>query len=177
MIIISMVDSRMVDFRIVALQDRGFRSGLFVERLRRRKFLAEPKHRVNAEQGHQQQPRADAGEEQPTQRFLRGDREQDHGDGRRQQDAERAAGGDDPCGKAAGIAALAHLGDAGRTDRRAGRGRGARHRREQRAGEYVGYAQATGHAMQPGMQRRIEILTGAGLADRRPLEDEQRDRQ
>ena len=34
-----------------------------------------------------------------------------------------------------------------------------------------------GHAVQPGMQRRIEVLAGAGLADRRALQDEKRDRQ
>ena len=122
-------------------------------------------------------PGPDAGEEQPAERFFRRDRKQDHGDRGRQQDAERAAGGDDAGGEAAGIAALAHLGNAGRADRRAGRGRGARHRREQRAGEDVGDAEPAGNAMQPGMQRRIEVLAGAGLADRRTLEDEQRDRQ
>ena len=145
--------------------------------MRHREFLAEPEHGVEAEQGDEQQTRANAGEEQAAEGFFRSDRKQDHGDRGRQQDAERAAGGDDSCRETAGIAALAHLGDAGRADRRTGRGRGARHRREQRAGEYVGDAQATGHAMQPGMQRRIEILTGARLADRRPLEDEQRDRE
>ena len=43
-----------------------------------------------------------------------GDRVEDHRDRRRQQDAERAAGGDDPGGEARRIAALAHLRDARR---------------------------------------------------------------
>src|ERR1700710_1392504 len=49
-----------------------------------------------------------------------------------------------PAAKAAEIAALAHLGDAGGADRRAGRGRGARHCRKQCAGEHVGDAKSAG---------------------------------
>ena len=159
------------------VQDRRRRAGLGVERAGGGIFLAEADHRIDAEQRDQQQAGADAGEEQPAERFFRRDRKQDHGDRGRQQNAERAAGGDDAGGEAAGIAALAHLRDAGRADRRAGRGRRSRHRREQRAGKYVGDAEPAGHAMQPGMQRRIQILSRAGFADRRALQDEQRDRQ
>ena len=110
-------------------------------------------------------------------RFFRGDRKQDHGDRGRQQDAERAAGGDDAGGETAGIAALAHFRNAGRADRRTGCRRRAGHRGEQRAGEHVGDAEPAGDPVQPGMQRRVEILAGARFADRRALEDEQRDRQ
>ncbi len=150
---------------------------LGVKRAGRGVFLAEAQHRVDAEQRDQQQARSDAGEEQPAQRFFRGDREQDHGDRGRQEDAERAAGGDDAGGESAGITALAHFRDAGGADRRAGGGRGARHRCEQRAGKHVGDAEPAGHAMQPGVQRRIQILPGARFADRRALQDEERDRQ
>ena len=121
-------------------------------------FLAVAQHGVDGEHGDQQQPRADAGQEQPAERLLRGDRIEDHGDRGRQQDAERAAGGDDAGGEAAGIAALAHLRNAGRADRRAGRGRRAGHGGEQRAGEDVGDAEAAGDAVQPGVQRGIEVL-------------------
>ena len=159
------------------VQDRRGRAGLGVERAGGGIFLAKADHRIDAEQRDQQQAGSDAGEEQPAQRFFRGDREQDHGDRGRQQDAERAAGGDDAGGEAAGIAALAHFRDAGRADRRAGGGRGSGHRREQRAGKHVGDAEPAGHPMQPGVQRRVQILAGAGFADRSALQDEQRDRQ
>ena len=162
---------------IVAGEDGRGRAGLGIDGAGGGIFFAKMDHRIGAEQRDQQQAGADAGQEQPAQRFFRGDREQDHGDRRRQQNAERAAGGDDAGGKSAGIAALAHFRNAGRADRRAGRGRRSCHRREQRAGKNVGDAEPAGHAMQPRMQRRIQILAGAGPADRGALEDEQRDRQ
>ena len=163
--------------KFVAVQDRGFRPGLLIEGAGGSILFPEAEHGIEAEQRDQQQSGSDAGEEQPAEGFFRGNREQDHGDRGRQQDAERAAGGDDPGGQPAGVAALAHFGDTGRADRRAGRRRGARHGREQRAGKHVGDAKPAGNPVQPGMQRRIEILAGARLADRHAFQDEQRDRQ
>src|SRR5216683_5352560 len=43
------------------------------------------------------------------------------------------------------------------------------------AGDDDGDAEAAGNAMQPGMERRVEIAAGARLADRRAFEDEERD--
>jgi len=140
-------------------------------------FLAEADDGVAGKQHHQQEPRTDAGEEQPAKRLFGRDRVEDHRDRRRQQDAERAAGGDDAGGEPAGIAALAHFRNAGRADRRAGRRRRAGHRGKQGAGEDVGDGEAARHLVHPDMQGGIEILAGPRLADRRTLEDEQGDRQ
>src|SRR6185437_14336054 len=60
----------------------------------------------------------DAGDEQLTDRLLDDDAVQDERDRRRNEDAERAARGDESAGEAARIAALAHLGNAHRADRR-----------------------------------------------------------
>ena len=162
---------------IVALEDGGGHAGLGIDGAGGSIFFTEMDHRIGAEQRDQQQAGSDAGQEQPRQRFFRRHREQDHGDRWRQQNAERAAGGDDAGGEAAGITALAHFRNAGRADRRTGGGRRSCHRREQRAGKHVGDAEPAGDAMQPGMQRRIQVLAGAGAADRSALENEQRDRQ
>ncbi len=86
--------------------------------------------RVSRKQQNQEKSRADAGEEQASERLLRRNRIEDHGDRRRQQDAQRSAGRDDARGKAAGISALAHLRDAGRADRGAGCRRRSCHCRE-----------------------------------------------
>ncbi len=134
-------------------------------------------HRVAGEQRDQQDPRADAGEEQPAERLLGGDRVQDHRDRRRQQDAERPARGDDAGREAGRVAALPHLRDAGAADRRARRRARSRHGREQRAREHVRDAEAAGNLPHPRVHRRIEVLAGRRLADRRALEDEERDRQ
>jgi hypothetical protein len=77
MIIISMVDSRIVDFRIgaeplrhrkiVAGEDRRRRAGLCIDRLGGRIFLSKVDHSIGAEQRHQQQAGSDAGEKQPSQ--------------------------------------------------------------------------------------------------------------
>ena len=132
---------------------------------------------VGGKQEDQQQARTDAGQEQAAERLFGGDREQDHGDGRRQQNAESAAGGDDAGGEARRVAAPAHLRDAGAADRRAGRRARSGHRREEGAGEDVGDAQAAGDPVHPGMNCRIEVGAGARFADRRALQNEQRNRQ
>jgi hypothetical protein len=103
-----------------------------------------------------------------------GDAVEDHGDAGRDQDAQRAAGGDRAGGEVGVVAALAHLGDAHLADRRAGRRRGTGERREQRAGAEVGNHQRAGHAVQPARQRLVEVGAGARGSDRRAHDDEHR---
>ncbi len=124
-------------------------------------FEPEPPARIAGEQNHQQQGRADRGEKQAAERLFGRYRVEDHGDRRRQQDAERAARRDDSGREAARIAALAHFRNAGRADRRAGRGRGPSHGGEQRAGEHIGDAEPARNAVHPGMECAIEVLAGA----------------
>ena len=140
-------------------------------------LLLETNDRVARKKRDQQQARHEARQEEPPERDLRRHGIEQHGDGRWQQDAKCAARSDDTRGKAARIAARAHFGDAGRTDRRAGGGGRPRHRCEQAAGDRIGNAEATGHTMQPGMQGQIEIAARIGTPDRRPLQNEKRDRQ
>ena len=70
-------------------------------------FEREPPWRIAGEQGDQQRRGADRGEEQPAERLLGGDGVEDEVIERRQQDAERAAGGDQAGGEARGVAASA----------------------------------------------------------------------
>ena len=91
--------------------------------------------------------------------------------------AEQVAGGDQARREALRIAPSQQLRDPGRADRRArGRARPA-HGREHRAGEHVGDAESAGNAMQPGVERAVHVGAGAGLADRRTHQHEQRNGQ
>ena len=120
-------------------------------------------------------PGPDAGQEQLAERRFGRHRVEQHGYGGWQQNAERAAGRDEAGGEPRRIAALAHLWNAGGADGRAGGGRRAGHGGEQAAGQHVGDAEPAGDAMKPGVQRHIEVAAGIGPADRRALQDEQRD--
>ncbi len=161
----------------VRLEDGRVLAGRIERAFRRCMFLPVAHHGVGREQRDQQKPGKYAGKEQPAERLFGGDRIEDHGDRRRQQDAERAAGGDHAAGEAAGIAAPPHFRNAGRADRRTGRRRGTGHRRKDGAGQHVGDAKAAGHAMHPRMQGQVQVLSGARFSDGGALEDEQRDGQ
>ena len=96
---------------------------------------------------------------------------------RRDQDAERAARGDQPGREPLRIAALQQLRDAGRADRRARGRRRSAHRGEHRAREHVGEPETAGDLVQPRVERPVDVGAGARLADRRAHQHEQRDRQ
>ena len=71
--------------------------------------------------------------------------------GGRQQDAKRAAGGDNPGREAAGIAALRISGIPAMPMAEQVAGRRSRHGGEQRAGEDIGDAEPTRNPVHPGM--------------------------
>ncbi len=162
---------------MLVFQIGRFLATFFVDGQRRLVLLVGAEHGIAGKQHHQQDAGAYPGQEQAAQRLFGRHRVQYHGDRRRQQDTQRAAGGDDAGREAGRVAALAHFGDAGRADRRAGGRRGTSHGREQRAGKHVGDAQSTGYLVQPGVDRRIQVFAGRRLADGRALQDKQRYRQ
>ena len=133
--------------------------------------------RIGREQKDEQDAGADTGKEQPAERLLRGNGVQDHRNRRREQDAERAARGNEACRESPRVAAPAHLGDARAADGRTGGRARSRHGGKERAGEDVGNAQAAGDPVHPGVDRSIEIGTGPGFSDGRSLQDKKRDRE
>ena len=153
------------------MQVGGFFTSAFIDGIRQAVFLARPVDGVTGKQRNEQHPGADPGQEQAAQRLFRGDRIQDHGDRWRQQDTERSASGDDAGRKSRRVPALPHLRNTGRTDRRTGCRRRTGHGGEQRAGEYVGNAEAARHLVQPSVDCRIQVLAGRRLANGSPLEN------
>jgi hypothetical protein len=141
-------------------------------------FLAKAHHGIDREHPAQQHAGTEAGEKQAPERLFRRDGIEDHGDRRRQQDAQRTSGRDDAGGQPRRIATPSHFRNASAADRGAsGRAR-SRHRREQRAGHHIGDAETAGHAIEPHVQRIIEIGAGArscsALADERLAVDASR---
>ena len=147
-----------------------------VDGVRAEAALPDDEHRPQHEQAGEHQARHHAGEEQPADRGLGGDAVEDERDRRRDQDAERAAGADRAGGDVVRIAAPAHLRNAHLADGRAAGGRGAGERGEDRAGAEVGDHQAAGHAVEPAVERLVEVLAGGRRADRRAHHHEHRDR-
>jgi hypothetical protein len=86
-------------------------------------------------------------------------------------------GGDQAGGETGGIAALAHLRYAHAADGRTGRRAGTAHGGEYRTTGDVGDTESTGQLVEPAVHGFIQIHGGARLADGRPHEDEQRNRQ
>ena len=147
-----------------------------IRRVRAEAALPDDEQRPQHEQAGQHQARQHAGEEQPADRRLGGDAVQDERDRRRDQDAERAAGADRAGGDVVRIAAPAHLGDAHLADRRAAGGRRAGQRGEHRAGAEIRDDEPARHAVEPAVERFVEVLARGRGADRRAHHHEHRDR-
>ncbi len=138
--------------------------------------LPDDEDRPQHEQAGQHQPRHHAGDEQTADRGLGGDAVEDEGDRRRNQNAERAAGADRAGGDVVRIAAPAHLRNAHLADGRAAGRRRAGERGEDRAGAEIGDHQPARQAVEPAVERLVEILAGRRGADRRAHHHEHRDR-
>ncbi len=132
--------------------------------------------RPGHEQGGQKNTGQQSGEEQAADGCLGGNAVDDHGDARRDQDAERAAGGDGTGGDFIGIAALGHLGDAHLADGRAGRRRRTGERREDGTGAEIGENEPAGHAVEPAVQPFVQIPAGRRRGYGAAHQDEHRDR-
>src|SRR6185295_850191 len=117
------------------------------------------------EQPGEHQARHHAGKEEPADRRLGRDAVQDEGDRRRDQNAERAARADRTGGNIVRIAALAHLRNAHLADRGAAGGRRAGERSKDGAGSEIGDHQSARNAVEPAVERLIEVLAGGRGAD------------
>ena len=140
--------------------------------MRAKAALPDDEQRPQDEQAGEHQPRQHAGKKQPADRGLGGDPVQDEGDRRRDQDAERAAGADRAGGHVVRVAAPAHFRNAHLADGGAAGGRRARERGKDRAGSDIGDHQTAGHAIEPAVERLVEVLAGGRRADRRAHHDE-----
>ena len=128
------------------------------------------------EQQRQHETRQEAREVELRDRGLGQHAIDDHVDRRRDQDAERAAGGDRAEEEALVVAVAVDLLDRDRADRRGGRDRGAADRREQRAGADVGVHQPARQPGQPVRHRGVHALGDAGAQQDLAEQDEHRDR-
>ena len=116
-----------------------------------------------------------AGNEQPADRSLGGDAVEDEGDRRRNQNAERAAGADRAGGDLVRVAAPAHFRNAHLADGGAAGGRRAGERGKDGAGAQVGNHQPARQAVEPAVERFVEVLAGGRGTDRRAHHHEHRD--
>ena len=116
-----------------------------------------------------------AGNEQPADRGFGGDAVEDEGDRRRDQNAERAAGADRAGGDVVRVAAPAHFRNAHLADGGAAGGRRAGERGEDGAGAQVGNHQPARQAVEPAVERLVEVLAGGRGTDRRAHHHEHRD--
>ena len=129
---------------------------------------------VGNEQRREQQPRADAGEEQVDDRFLSEKAIDDHRDGRRDEHPERAAGGEQAESEAPPVAARREFGNG---DRAYGGGR--RHRRagdggEEGAGQDGGDRESSGPVADPALHGGEKPGAGAAVQQHVRHQDEQR---
>ncbi len=113
---------------------------------------------VAREQQHEQQPRQEARQEDADDGGIGGHRIHHHGDGGRDEDAQRAGRGQRAEGQALVVAApqqfrQRHLADGG-----AGGGRGSRHRAEDAAAQDGGVHQPARHPVEPGPQAFEHLL-------------------
>jgi hypothetical protein len=144
--------------------------------LARRLLLARGgEHHPQGEDRGEQDAGDDAGDEQLADRLLGDDAVDDQRQRGRDEDAQRAAGGDEAGGQFLRVAALPHLRDAHAAHGGAGGRAGAAHGGEHRAAEDVGHAEAAGQLVEPAMRRLVEVRRRPRLADRRAHQDEQRD--
>ena len=128
----------------------------------------------DAEQDHGDEAGQEAGREQLADAGLGHDPVEDH-DGRgRDQDAERAAGGDRAGGELVGVAVAVHrrVGDLG--EGRGGGDRGAADRAEAGAGEHRRHRQAAAQVADEGVGGPVQLLRHAGPGDEVAHQDEER---
>ena len=128
------------------------------------------------EQAGQHEPGDDAGDEQPPDRGLGGDAVENEGDRRRNENSERATGANRTSRHLVGVAAAAHLGNAHFADGGATRGRGACESREDGAGADIRNGETAGQAVEPAVERLVEVLAGGRRADRGAHHYEHRNR-
>ena len=123
----------------------------------------------------EEQARQDAGEQQPADRLLGQQAVDDECGARRNQDAERAAGGDHAGGEPVAVVVAAHLGQA---DLAHGHRRGdarSRHGGKARAGEDGGVREPAAHMADPGIGGGIEVARHPGHRSEIAHQHEQRD--
>ncbi len=133
-----------------------------------------PQRDVAAIQNHHDQTWQEAGQEHLDERHLRLNGVDDHDDGRWNEQPERAGSRHRADGHGAVVAALFQFGQRDLGDRRAGRGRGARHHSEDTAGDDVDVQQAAGEAVDPRRDAAEQILRQPCTEENFAHPDEQR---
>ena len=126
------------------------------------------------EHRREQEPGQHAGEEQLADRLLGENGVDHHAGARRDQDAERAAGGDHAGGEAVAVAVAAHLRQRDLADGRRARDRGAGQRREPGAGRDRRAGEAATPMADPGIGGGVEIARHSGQGRELSHQDEQR---
>ena len=123
---------------------------------------------------HHQEPRQEAREEDLDDRDVRGDRVDHHGDGGRDQDAERPGAGERAEAHHVVVAAPLQFRQGDLGDGRAGGGRGARHRAEDAAGEHVDVQEPARDPVEPGREAAEHLLREARAEQDLAHPDEER---
>ena len=129
---------------------------------------------VRHEAQRQQDSRDDAGDEQLADRIVGERPVHDHVDRRRDQDAQRAAGGERAQRTAHRVAARVQRRQCDRADRRRGGNRRAGRGGEQRARADVGVQQAARQSSEPCRERRVHAVGDAGAQQQLAQQHEQR---
>ena len=135
-----------------------------------------PDDDVSGKERSQQQAGYHAGDKEVRDRDVGGDAVDDHDDRRRDQQPQRARAGQRADGDGLRVAAALELGQRHLADRRAGRRRGSRDCREDRAADDVGVEQPAGHALEPRRQALEHVLREPGAEQDLSHPDEQRQR-
>ena len=133
-----------------------------------------PHHQVAREQRRQQDARHHAGDEQLGDRHVGRDAVDDHDDGRRDEQAQRAGPGQRADGDVARVAAAAQLGQGHLADGGAGGRRRARYRGKDGAADHVGVQKAPRQPGDPGRQAAEHALAQLGAKQDLAHPDEQR---
>lgn len=130
---------------------------------------AGPQASLDRQEGHeakrQHHARNDPGGEEPPDRFAHRRPVDDQGNGRRDEDAEGAPGGDGARGDAHVVAACPHLGDRNRADGSSGRDARSAQGGEDAAGDYVRLGEAARHAGEPRREPAVEARAGPAVHD------------